>query len=148
MPPGCLLCSGFVGWLQIFQVHMECLLFLSSHSVSTKRGFIKGLFLRAQRICSTENLLLKENSTIIPELQMNGFPLKPIKSEMSHGNATRKEWTKTISIPYVPGKSEAIRRILNKVDNQAAFSSQNPLDKALSTVKDDIPREDQGNIVY
>ncbi len=122
--------------------------FNSSHSLSTKRGFIKGLFLRAQRICSTENLLLKENSTIISELQMNGYPLKLIKSVMSQGNATRKEWTKTISIPYVPGKSEAIRRILNKVNIQVALSSQNPLGKALSKVKDDIPMEDQGNLIY
>ncbi len=63
---------------------------------------------------------------------------------MSQGNTTRRQWTKTTSISYIPGKSEAIRRILDKLDIQVAFSSQNPLGKALSKVKDDILMEDQG----
>ncbi len=79
---------------------------------------------------------------------MNGYPLKLTRSVISQGNATRKEWTETISIFYVPGKSEAIRRILNKVDIQVAFASQNPLGKALSKVEDDISMEDQKNSVY
>ncbi len=79
---------------------------------------------------------------------MNGYPLKLIKSVMSQGNATRRQWTKAISIPYVPGKSEAIRQILNKVAIRVTFSSQKPLGKALSKVKDNIPMENQGNLLY
>ncbi len=76
--------------------------FNSSHSLSTKKGFINGLFLRAQRICSTEELLQKENSTIVSELQSNGYPLSFIKPLMTKNhviNSSQHQWTRSVIIP-------------------------------------------------
>ena len=122
--------------------------FDSCHSLSTKRGFINGLFLRAQRICSTADLLQKEHANIIADLQLNGYPLKFISKKTFKRNHTARNWDGCLSIPYVQDKSEAIRRILNTVNIRVAFTANNSIGRALSKVKDDITPGLQGNLVY
>ncbi len=120
--------------------------FNSSHSLSTEREFNLGLFLKAGRFCSTENLLLKENSIIKSELQMNGYLLNLIKSVARKCNKkavdkNNKHFICTSKIWSQSRNSEQSRYSL-------AFSSQDPPGKALSKVKDDIPMEDNENLVY
>ncbi len=50
--------------------------FHSCHSSATKQGFIKGLFLRAERLCSTPDLLKTEMERIYSELLNNSYPKK------------------------------------------------------------------------
>ncbi len=50
--------------------------FHSCHSSATKQGFIKGLFLRAERLCSTPDLLKTEIERIYSELLNNSYPKK------------------------------------------------------------------------
>ncbi len=45
-------------------------------SSTTKQGFIKGLFLRAERLCSTPDLLKTEMERIYSELLNNSYPEK------------------------------------------------------------------------
>ncbi len=54
--------------------------FHSCHSSATKQGFIRGIFLRAKRLCSTPELLKTEMERIYSELLNNSYPEKFIDS--------------------------------------------------------------------
>ncbi len=117
------------------------LTFHSCHSSSTKQRFIKGFFLRAERLCSTPDLLKTEMERVYPELLNNSYPKKFIDREKTRITNQERNWTSTVCIPYVPKISEAIRRKHNSEDIRVAFASTSTLGKSLTHVKDSIPKD-------
>ncbi len=124
--------------------------FHSCHSSATKQGFIKGLFLRAERLCSTPNLLKSEIERIYSGLLNDSYPEKfidHVKTRITNQAPLDHNWTSTVCIPYVPRISEAIRRALNPEGIRVAFASTNTLGKSLTNVKNSIPKYKAGQLV-
>ncbi len=95
--------------------------FHSCHSSATKQGFIKGLFLRAERLCSTPDLLKTEMERIYSELLNNSYPKKFIdreKTRIPNQAPLERNWTSTVCIPYVPkSQKRAEERSIRKVSS-------------------------------
>ena len=76
------------------------------------------------------------------------------KMERSQGNTAnnnREEETepkKYISLPYIPGTSETLRRVLSSHNIKCSFHSSTTLRRFLSKPKDGVPIEQQNNVVY
>ncbi len=105
----------------------------------------------AIRICSTPALFEEESEKIRIDLLLNGYGdrlIRQVKQELAGTPRDRRQWDSSISIPYVPNKSEAIRRILNTANIRVAFSSDNSVGRALSKVKDEVPYGAKGNLIY
>ncbi len=125
--------------------------FYSCHSSATKQGLIKGLFLRAERLCSTPDVLKTEIKRIYSELLNNSYPKKfidRVKTRVRNQAPLERNWAPTVCIPYAPKISEAIRRILNQEGLRIAFTSTNTLGKSLTHVKYSFPKYDAGQLVY
>ena len=54
----------------------------------------------------------------------------------------------TVSIPYIKGTSEDIRRILGEVNIRTVFKTANTLQQLLSHPKDHIPLQKPSGVVY
>jgi len=134
--------------------------FNSNHQTSTKDAVISALFRRARDIVSDVNDLKKENDRIVKVLSENDYDKKSIfkvkrkiQSARTNNitvsdNAADTEPTKFLSLPYIPGTSESLRRILASHKIKCAFYSKNTLRKHLSKPKDAVPQEQRNNIVY
>ena len=134
--------------------------FNSNHQASTKDAVISALFRRARDIVSDVNDLKKENDRIVKVLSENDYDKKSIfkvkrKVQSARTNniavsddAADTEPTKFLSLPYIPGTSESLRRILASHKIKCAFYSKNTLRKHLSKPKDAVPQEQRNNIVY
>jgi hypothetical protein len=128
--------------------------FNSNHPVNVKRGLIRSLFIRAKNICSTEEILDKENEQLINALVSNEYPRSVIMDELNkvkkiNTNTNRNyESENTIVLPYKNGTSEEIRRILSKYNIRTVFRPTSLLHNTLSKLKDPIPTERINNCVY
>ena len=133
--------------------------FISNHPTSTKDAVISALFRRARDIVSEHDDLEKENERIINVLLENDYKKSAIMTVKKRIEKSRQQQTlqtdetnvdtqKYISIPYIPGTSETLRRIFSKHNIKCTFYSNNTLRKYLSRPKDIVPAEQQNNIVY
>lgn len=98
------------------------------------------------------NAIFRARSILIA----NGYPLnfidKIIKSRvnMFYNRAKDRDnkETKFISIPYIHGHSEQLRKILVRYGFSASFSTKNTLRNIYSKLKYDIDKMDKSNLVY
>ncbi len=91
------------------------------------------------------------NEIIYSELLKNLYPEKFIdrlKTRITNQAPWERNWTSTICIPYVPKIADAIRKTLYPEGIRVAFASTNTLGKSLTHVKDAIPRDKAGQLVY
>ena len=86
-------------------------------------------------------------------LRTNGYPGKfisnsttytPRRTEQDQGQPPRA----TVTIPYVAGVSEEIRRVCKDYDVRVAFTSRKTLHSLLTRVKDPLPADKQSMVVY
>ncbi len=92
-----------------------------------------------------------EMQIIYSELLNNSYPKKfidRVKTCITNQAPLERNWTSTVCIPYVPKISEAIRRALNPEGFPVAFTSTSTLGKSLTHVKDSIPKDKAGQLVY
>ena len=134
--------------------------FVSNHPAGTKDAVISALFRRARDIVSDQNDLERENERIVNVLMENDYKKSTImtvkrkiekvrvEQPMQTDDGTNAETTKYLSIPYIPGTSETLRRIFSKHNIKCSFYSNDTLRRYLSKPKDMIPVEQQNNIVY
>ncbi|XP_054257426.1 uncharacterized protein LOC128982489 [Macrosteles quadrilineatus] len=91
--------------------------FQSNQQISVKEGVAYSLFDRAKSICSNQDELKDEIKKVEQDLASNGYP-RSIISKCRKDRATReplqnrKEKLVHMSIPYVSGLSEKIRRAI------------------------------------
>ena len=122
----------------------------SSHPEGVFKGLVQSLSKRAQMICSGEDLE-KEKKLVVGSLQANGFsgaecrrwwpPSKPVRA-----SAGREKKRFKGSIPYVPGTSEKIRRVLREAGIHVGLKPISTLRKQL-VKKRPIPAKKFG-VVY
>ena len=124
----------------------------SGHLWSTKVAFIHGLLTRAERLCSTPELKDSEFKLIMNHLMLNGYTERFIKGLINRHHVRRqadsRNWGSAVALPYIEGKSEAIRRVLGQVGIKATFTSNNNIGRTLTHLKDSVPDGDLGNVVY
>ena len=134
--------------------------FNSNHPTSTKEAVISALLRRANDIVSDPKDLDEEKDRITNVLTSNGYSNQSItkvkrKMERKQGtnnldnnNVEKTEPKKYISLPYVPGTSELLRRIFSTHNIKCSFHSPTTLRRFLSKPKDQVPIEEQNNVIY
>ena len=89
-------------------------------------------------------------------LNFNGYPKKfydpIIKSRVNnyYNSRDKKKDTdlKYVSIPYIKGHSERLRKILNKHGFSVSFKTSSTLKKFYSKLKYKVKSEDKSNLIY
>ena len=97
---------------------------------------------------------VEEESLIFQALQKNRYPINFIKRCQRHSTLKTKppntsdQKTTRITIPYVQGKPESIKRILSPLGIETTFRPQNTLRKILSRPKDTLPITKKSGVFY
>jgi predicted GIY-YIG superfamily endonuclease/uncharacterized protein (UPF0335 family) len=128
--------------------------FQSNHQKSVKEGVAYSLFDRAKSLCSNNDDLKVEIQKIEQDLVQNGYPQNIIKKckkarERKSKESNQEDRAKAfMSIPYVPGLSEKIRRVGRKFNIRTAFKTQNTLRQSLVKTKPRNGTQESKNCVY
>ncbi|XP_072028313.1 uncharacterized protein [Amphiura filiformis] len=139
----------------------QYLLFDSHHPLIHKLGVIRTLFHRADTIPSSEKAKEKEREHLQKALNLCGYrdwtfhkALSQTKSadkvataQATQGDGESKRG-RNVTIPYVSGLSEKLRRIFKDQGIPVSFKPKNTLRQALVHPKDKQPKDKQSNIVY
>ena len=100
----------------------------SYHPQHIKTGIIRTLLRRSKQICSTTEAADRERHHLFQVFRSNGYPTAFIKRAMNPKRTPTREKPRdtvtTISIPYIKGTSERIRRCLSQVNIRVAFKSR------------------------
>ena len=127
--------------------------FKSHHPSHVKRGIVRCLYQRARRVTNMSENLKKEEKHLYKVLQSNGHDNAIIRAgskELPSRNYTddKQEKGLILSIPYIAGVSESIKRVCRDFDIKTAFKSGRTLRSHLTKVKDTIPISSESSIVY
>ena len=98
--------------------------YTSHHPTAKKLSIVRTLYSRADNIINNPDHKLAEFNHINQTLQNNGFPTHMWSSdqflaqqtESHHGSQPPDPYSAFISIPYVQGVSEPIKKVLAQVD--------------------------------
>lgn len=127
--------------------------FQSNHQTSVKEGVAYSLFDRAKSICSNQDGLNEEIKRVEEDLINNGYPRSFVKKCKNRRPKPKESENNTekfvpMSIPYVPGLSEKIRRVARKFKIRTAFKTQNTLRQCLVKTKPKNGTQDSKNCIY
>ena len=133
--------------------------FESNHPPSAKRSVISSLIKRMDNITLGEDEKRKEERLVMSELEANGYPLAEIKrvqrrlKKEGAAKAIPKpkqddDITAIAAIPYVPGISEAVSRILAPLRIKTAMGAQQRKWSLMKSGKDLLPSESQPGVIY
>ena len=138
----------------------QYLQFSSHHSSSHKQSVGRTLFSRASTHSSSLVQLPEEESHIYEALKSNGYPKnfirrcknketsKKQRPPLSITNIFDQDRTTIVTIPYIQGQSEAIKRILSPLGILTVFRPLTTLRKILSKPKDKIPALTKSGVLY
>ena len=113
---------------------------------------VRCLFDRAEKVTLDDKKLSEERKRLHKVLNANGYPKRcisrAIASEKS-SNGKEQDWEPkiTITVRYVAGISEKIRRICNTLDVSVAFKTVRTICSELTRVKYPLPLEKQSMMV-
>ncbi|XP_047457867.1 uncharacterized protein LOC125018165, partial [Mugil cephalus] len=128
------------------------LLFDSHHPLEHKLGVIRTLQHRAQTVPTRQDGKDKEGTHIKQTLKTCGYPnwafVKGSKRYPRKDREEEQNRRKNITIPYIAGVSEKLRRIFGKHRIPVYFKPGNTLRQKLVHPKDKTPRQKQSNVVY
>ena len=127
--------------------------FESNHQKSVKEGVAYSLFDRAKSLCSHNDGKLEEIKKVEHDLAKNGYPRSIINKckkdrEKTVESEIQTEKFTNMSIPYVPGLSEKIRRVGRKYKIRTAFKTQNTLRQSLVKTRPKNGTQDSKNCIY
>lgn len=124
----------------------------SCHPIAHKRSVVSALITRAKRLCSNQQRLKEELTTVHHELSANGYPrnfVARIENQILRPNGTAsKTATMRAAIPYVQGVSEALCRVFSKYDLRVAHVPSSKLRSRLVNVKDKMESDKFPGVVY
>ncbi|KAJ8909836.1 hypothetical protein NQ315_002903 [Exocentrus adspersus] len=111
--------------------------FNSNHHLSIKKGVIKSLYDRAKLVSSNVNFFNQEKDHIKNILKENAYPINLVDKAFlqienpSHNNQQRQNPVANMTIPYIPGISEKIKKLggvfPNNVFPVKSYSTTNKL---------------------
>ena len=126
--------------------------FSSHHPLAHKRAVVNTLFSRASRLSSSLVEKSAEEEHLHGALESNGYPSYLLRrqnvSRRVMGENQRTEPAATVTLPYIQGVSDSVKRVLNSVNIRVAFRPPSSLRELLSHPKDPIPLEHKCNVVY
>ena len=128
--------------------------FTSHHPLAHKVSVIRTLYHRAKALSSNPLQCTNEESHVSRALGQNGYPRHLIRKTALHtGQTTRitpvlQQPAATITLPYVQGLSEPIRRVLDSLSIRVCFRPHQTLRRLLTRPKDPVPQEARSGIVY
>ena len=134
--------------------HTDQLLnFDSHHPLSSKRSVVSSLTKRCNLIPSTSESKAQEISYLRGVFAVNNYTKDFVSQAFFQSTCgTRKPSGEsprtTVTIPYIKGVSEHIRRILAECDIRTRFRTTNTLRQLLSHPKDQTQTEKQSGVVY
>ena len=125
--------------------------FRSHHPPHLKRGMVRCLYDHARCIVQQGQNLKKEENHLpwgmVILVPSSNLPLLPSLRGSTMGKGRRID-PPTVHLPYMAGVSESIKRVCKDFNIRAVFRSRLTLCSLLTKVKDPLPMEKQGNIVY
>ena len=116
--------------------------FSSHHPQAHKAAVVRTLMNRAKVLPSSVLARTDEEIQVTAALQSSGYPLRFIQKSSTptaRVPIVDETHTSSITLPYIKGVSEAIRRILVPLCVRTSFRPAHTLRKALVHVKDSIP---------
>ncbi|GAA55820.1 cationic amino acid transporter 3 [Clonorchis sinensis] len=110
------------------------------------------MFKRLRALCTEEVDRTAAQIEVINKLRGSGYPASLIRRQLRRMFVPvakpKREWLGTAVIPYKPGTSETIRRILNTVNISVGFQRGNTLRSALVQLKYRLPANRTRDCVY
>ena len=126
----------------------------SHHPVHVRRGVVKSLFDRAARVTSKPEDLHTEEEHLRNVFSMNGYPRDFVEKSILQaqnrnvGEQDQDREGMFVSIPYVSGLSEDIRRICRRYNIRVVFKPGYTIRNCLSRVKTRLSDGMQSKVVY
>ncbi len=116
-----------------------------------KVAVVRTLMTRASALSSSGVERVDKEKKIVEALQQNGYPLGfvhkyscPRRRMESDDQGPRT----TVTLPYISGVSQAVRRILAPLNIQVMFRPLSTLKHMLVHPKDVVPPDEQKGVVY
>ena len=133
--------------------HTDQLLnFHSHHPASVKRSVVSTLTRRNQIIPSTSLGIVQEKQHLKKVFRSNNYPQQFVQQAIHCTGTSASTMHETpiasVSIPYIKGTSEHIKRLLQKVNIRTCFKSHNTLRHHLCHPKDAVPKNERSGVVY
>ena len=126
--------------------------FASHHPLAHKIAVVRTLHSRAKTINSSVVGKDEETRHLRQALTANGYPKGVIQRHLTVQSARPVDRDDTqgpvITLPYVRGVSEAVRRILTPVGVRVSFRPHTTLRQLLSQPKDRVPEKELAGMVY
>ena len=130
----------------------QLLNFNSNHPASVKRSVVCSLTRRNHLIPSTPSGIDQEKLHLKKVFKSNNYPQQFIRQAIHCSSTFTSNVQDTpitsISIPYIKGTSEHIKRILKKVSIRVCFESHNTIRRHLCHPKDTVPMKERSAVVY
>lgn len=124
----------------------------SVHPTNQKRSVVASLVARTNRICTTPSSRAADLQQVHRDLSACGYPksmLNSVERQLSQPpRPDRVLPKKRAAIPYVPGVSEGLARVLRHYDVQVAHVPTQKLRHRLVNVKDKLQKEKFPGVVY
>ena len=128
--------------------------FDSHHPVAHKASVVRTLMSRASELSSNGVVRVAEEKKVVDALKQNGYPLRFIQRHSRCSNLPRpveddqSPPRTSLTLPYISGLSEAIKRILGPLDIKVAFRPHSTLRRQLVHPKDPVPLDQRTGVVY
>ncbi|GAA50033.1 hypothetical protein CLF_103950 [Clonorchis sinensis] len=120
--------------------------------LSVFASIASSMFRRVRALCTEEVDRTAAQIEVINKLRGSGYPASLIRRQLRRVlvpvEKPKREWLGTAVIPYKPGTSETIRRILNTANIRVGFQRGNTLRSALVQLKDRLPANRTRDCVY
>ena len=131
----------------------QYLSFDSHHPVAHKAVVVRALMHRASTLSSNGVERVAEKKKVMEALGDNGYPLGFIRRHSDNRTSRRTEDDQrlpktSLTLPYIGGLSEAVRRLLRPLDIKVALRPLRTLCHQLVHPKDHVPRNQQTGVVY
>lgn len=122
----------------------------SSHDPKILEGIFKGFVHRARNICS-EKYLKEELEFLVNVFIENGYErsflekvIKDVESKLIRTDENQTESLPTITLPWIPGVSQKLRKVYKKAGYRVAFKS-NPNLQDILTKKNKVKLPDNSH---
>ena len=128
--------------------------FDSHHPAAHKASVVRTLMSRASDLSSNDVVRVAEEERVVDALKQNGYPLRFIQKHLHCRNLPRpveddqRPPRTSLTLPYISGLSETIRRILGPLDIRVAFCPHSTLRRQLVHPKDPVPMDQRTGVVY
>ena len=129
----------------------QYLAFDSHHPTAHKRAVVGTLMGQAETLSSSGVSRVQEEKRILDSLRRNGYPTAFIRKHTLPQQGQRSEEQATqasVTIPYIHGLSQSIRRVLSSLTIKVTFCPLQTLRQELVHPKDPIPEWQRKGVVY